>query len=74
MCITYYVYLNVEISTYLDMVSICKCIKIFTGVTIIFSITSWIVRFIKCEDNTNNFTVYLQGLKICTVYSHCRML
>lgn len=59
---------------YLYMVSICKCIKIFTGVTIIFPITSCIVRFIKCEDNTNNFAVYLQGLKICTMYSHYRML
>jgi len=50
------------------MASICKCFKVFIEVTIIFPITSWIERFIKCEDNkNNNFTVYLQGHKICTV-------
>lgn len=53
------------------MASICKCFKVFIEVTIIFPITSWIERFIKCEDNTNNFTIYLQGLKICTVTIWC---
>lgn len=54
------------------MPSISKYVKIFT-----FPITSWIVRFIKYEDITNDFTMYLQSIylqglkKIYTVIIEC---
>lgn len=51
------------------MLSVLVNSSVFTDILFILSITSWTVRFIKCEDITNDFTIFKDFKCVQSLYN-----